>query len=479
MNKIGVIGCGNVGLSIIHNIEILNWEIEIKIIDNNKERTLSNIIDFNHMLSSTKLSLSEYNDLDDCKILIISSGIKYNKNRTVFLKESYLMINKIMKNIKKTKFSGIIIVVSNPCDVLTTFVAKNYDKNKVIGMGCMLDTNRLKNLLGLKYQINPHFIDATIVGEHGTMQKIIWDKVKINNKNIALSNDEKKYFEECVKDAASEIVKGKGYTNYGISSCVVYLIEHILSFKEKEFRFIGSLYNSDYDVSYSYPLIYDGNVFKYDNLCDIDDDMDFCINKIKKEYFIFQNDKVIGIDLDDTITDIQDDMKYYASIFDKENNGLGIVNKDKYLVGEMYNWNLEMKEKFFSTYRKIVIEKAKVRKNVSKIFHKWQDLGYKIVIITARNEKYYTNPYEYSYKWLKKHHIPFDLLVVNSSDKKKICQKYGVNYFIDDMPSNCLSVNEINKIKVFIMDNGNNLLDNKNIIRVKNFEEIDEVIENV
>lgn len=186
--------------------------------------------------------------------------------------------------------------------------------------------------------------------------------------------------------------------------------------------------------------------------------------------------KIIGIDLDDTITDIQDEMKEYASVFDQENNGHGIVNPNKYLVGEMYNWSDEMKNKFFSTYRKNIIMHARVRQDVEKIFSKWQSLGYKIIIITARNSKYYDNPYLDTYKWLKEHNVPFDELIVESKNKKEICYRLNIDYFVDDMPNNCISVNELENVQVFIMHNGNNNCNNKEIFRINNFEEMDNII---
>lgn len=476
MNKIAVIGCGNVGFTIIYGLMTLNTNLEVTIIDNDKEKILSNISDLNHSLSITKVKLGDYEDLNQCETIVITAGIKPISNRTKFLKESYKMINIIMENINKTKFNGNIIVVSNPNDVLTTYVSKNYlYPNKVIGTGTMLDQNRLKYYLSEKYQVNPNEVQGMVIGEHGKCQKVLWNTIKIKNIEISLLEEEKKIIEEKVINIANEIVKKKGYTNYGIASCVINILEKILN--NETFKLIGSFYNKELGISYSYPLLCKDKEFSYD--CDYNFDINFCVSKIKHEYFIFQNNKVIGIDLDDTITNIQEEMKKYAAIFDKENNGKGIVDVNKYLVGEMYGWTDELKDKFFLTYRRKIIKEAKIRKNVSKIFHKWQGLGYKIVIITARNSRYYNNPYQDTYAYLVKHHVPFDELIVNVGLKKDICLKYKVDYFVDDMPNNCMQVNEIENIKVFIMDNGNNYCDDKNIIRIKNFEDMDKVINDV
>ena len=465
MNKIGIVGFGNVGLAIVHEICTLNMSMEIVVIDHNEKRVLANIDDFNHMLSNTEIKLGKYSDIDDCDAIIIAASVKMNSNRTIFLQESYQMISEIMDSINQTSFNGIIIVVSNPNDVLTTYVSKNYHlQNKVIGTGCMLDINRLKFLLGKKN------VNGIIIGEHGESQKIIWE-------TFGKSVHNKEKLQKDVINAASFIVDGKGYTNYGVASCVVDLMKRI--FSNRKFDLVASFYDGEKNVAYSYPLVCEDSVFKVNPKFHYDGETASFVNKIRKEYEIFANGKTIGIDLDDTITDIQDEMKKYAAVFDAENNGHGIINSDKYLVGEMYGWSSEMRDKFFITYRKEIVKNAKVRNGAVKNLKNWQKNGYKIVIITARNSKYYDNPYDDTYKWLKKHHIPFDELFINSGNKKDICKELNVDYFIDDMPDNCNLVNEIPNIKVFIMDNGNNYTDDENIIRVKSFKEISEVISNV
>ena len=171
-------------------------------------------------------------------------------------------------------------------------------------------------------------------------------------------------------------------------------------------------------------------------------------------------------------------MLKYAELFDRENHGRGILDHHKYLVGEMYGWDSKMRDKFFHTYRRVIIQNAKIRRHTKVILNKWRKLGYKVIIITARNSKYYSNPYQETYEWLKNHHVNFDELIVDSTDKKEICHNKMIDYFVDDMPNNCNMVNELPNIKVFIMDNGNNKGENEKIIRIKSLKDMDEVIEN-
>lgn len=190
--------------------------------------------------------------------------------------------------------------------------------------------------------------------------------------------------------------------------------------------------------------------------------------KVEKEYKIFKNNKIIGIDLDDTITYTYDYMLKEAFKYDQEIGGNGIIDEKQYLIGDQFGWNEEQKRIFFKKHRINAIEKAKVRPYVKSILNKLIKLGYKIVIITARSSEYYDNPYEYTKKWLKKNNIPYNKLIVNCNNKKETCIKENIDVFLDDMPKNCNSVLEISNIDVYMMDNGNN---NSSCKKVKDFKE--------
>jgi len=188
--------------------------------------------------------------------------------------------------------------------------------------------------------------------------------------------------------------------------------------------------------------------------------------------------KVIGFDLDDTITDIYKDMLNEAYKFDLSINGNGIINNDEYLVGKKYKWSDEILDLFFRKHRIKVVERAKIRDNAIKIMNKLKEDGYKIVIITARSDKYYDDSYQYTYNWLKKNDIPFDKLIVNAKDKREVCLSENIGIFVDDMPQNCEDVLKIPNIKVYLMDNLENTCDNNEIIRVKDYLELYEFIKN-
>jgi len=483
MNKIVIIGGGNVGITLLYTIITkIKDEVSIVLIDSNIKKSSGNIEDLYHTLfTNTKnLKLGDYDDLNDASLLVIATGIPFQKNRKMFLKESFVMIKDIMTKINNTSFSGNIIVVSNPNDVLTTYVAKNYaHPDKVIGTGTLLDIYRMQYYLAKDLNCDISKVKASILGEHGLSQVVNWEDTLINNKKISeyYSKEQKENLQEKVKNIAYKIVEDKGYTNFGISACCYHLIELILNKQEE--HLIVSRYDFNYDVSYSRETIIKNGLIS-DNLNKnyVDDKLLESINKIKMEYGIMVNSKTIGIDLDDTITDLYHPMHNEAKKFDLLINGKGIINQEAYLVGEKYGWSEEEKDLFFANHRINAINKAKVRKDAVKVLQKLRDYGYKIVIITARNSKYYNNPYEYTKKWLQKHHIPYDKLIVNSSDKLRVCLDEKIDIFVDDMPNNCEKIAKNSNIKVYMMDNVDNNSNCPLVTKIKNFQELCEVIIN-
>lgn len=453
-NKVCVIGGGNVGTTILYSLVLSDLDLDLFLIDNNEKRGYANCLDLNNCLGN-QVKIIHYDEIKDMDYIIIASGVKNLKERNIFLKNSYEMIKEILDNINANSFSGKIIVVSNPNDVLTTYVSNNYS-GLVIGTGTSLDNNRLITYLNNKYD------NSFIIGEHGNTQVIIGND-DINNEII---------------DYASKIVEGKSYTNYGVSSCVYNILKNLILNNEKT-MFVSTMDKIN-NVCYSYPIKIVNNQIIRDNI-DIKSKMkelNKSINKIKREYEIFITPKIIGIDLDDTLTILQKYMKEEAKKFDKIIHGKGIINKKSYLVGEMYGWSDEKKDEFFKNYRINAIEKAKVRPNVQYVLDTFFKKGYKVIIITARDDLYYKNAYEYTKNWLDKNNIKYSELITNVKDKKAVCKKYKVDYFIDDMPNNCEDVNSLGSIKVIMIKNGQNKTKNQDILIVDNFLKIKEVITN-
>ena len=177
----------------------------------------------------------------------------------------------------------------------------------------------------------------------------------------------------------------------------------------------------------------------------------------------------IGIDIDDTLTDVKNelikagenyarslgkDIKVDKNFEDKNNNG----NKWQ----EMFQFNYEELKYFLKDIQESITNKAKPRENVVEVINKLKNDGNEIIIITARDSEFHDNPYKYSKDWLDKNNIYYDKLVVNARNKEDACIEEKIDLFIDDSESNCLKVNKagIKTIRVCneIEENNSNLI---------------------
>lgn len=158
---------------------------------------------------------------------------------------------------------------------------------------------------------------------------------------------------------------------------------------------------------------------------------------------------IIGIDIDDTLTDIRDKLKealiQYAKKIGKYNE-----NEEKYIpdnndgnvIKEKYNLTHDELRVFFNEIHDKITKKAKPREGAKEVIDKLKSDGNKIYIITARDYELHDNPYALSKNWLDKNGIKYDKLIVNARDKSKICKEENIELFIDDQLANCIKLDE-------------------------------------
>ena len=262
MKKIVIIGCGNVGLSYLKKLCMLDMSLDISLIDIDEDRLEGEILDLEHSLvyrnSNIKIKFGSYSDCDDADIIVITTGVIQSTNdRMSDLEKANEIIIDIANNLRKTNFKGIYLVATNPLDVMTELVSHYTDHpyNKVIGTGCMLDTARLKSLISKKIKVKANDINVYVLGEHGNSQFVAWNNANIGleNLNRFLSLDEKEELEDKTRHMGSIIVKHKGYTSEGVASCLLELTLCIINDLKKVYSV--SNYNTTYDVYLSTPCI--------------------------------------------------------------------------------------------------------------------------------------------------------------------------------------------------------------------------------
>lgn len=220
---------------------------EIALIDINYERTNGEALDIRHGIPSmgtADLYAGDYSDCKDCDLIIITAGRnrKPGETRLDMTKENLVIMKSVVDSVKKYYTRGVIMVISNPVDILTHKVAEwmNLPNGMVFGTGCLLDTSRFIRCIADYVNLNTGVVNGYIVGEHGDGQTPIWSKVTIGGINIEDYcqevnlewNDSVKYeIEKKTRTKGAEIISAKGRTHYGIATCVCHLADAIINQK--------------------------------------------------------------------------------------------------------------------------------------------------------------------------------------------------------------------------------------------------------
>lgn len=262
MERIVIIGCGNVGLEYLKKLCMIDITLDISLIDINEDRLTGEILDLEQSLvyrnSNIRIRLGNYKDCDNADIVVITAGVpQAPKDRMSDLEKANEIVVDISNRLRETSFKGIILVASNPMEVITELIAHytDYPYNKVIGTGTMLDTARLKSLISKRINVKPNDINAYVLGEHGNSQFVAWSNANIGLENLSkfLSLDDKEDLEYETRHMGETITKSKGYTSDGVALCLLEITLCILYDLKKVYPL--SNYNTTYDVYLSTPCI--------------------------------------------------------------------------------------------------------------------------------------------------------------------------------------------------------------------------------
>ncbi len=273
--KVAVIGCGFVGSSSAFALMQSGLFSEMVLIDADTKRAEGEAMDISHGISFARpmqIYAGNYDDITDAAIIVITAGAnqKPDETRLDLIKKNAAIMKSIVGEIKKRDFGGILLIVSNPVDILTLIALKEsgYPSNRVIGSGTVLDTGRFKYLLGEHLDIDSRSVHAFIIGEHGDSELAAWSNARIGGLKVndfcelrGHFNHEqsmKKIFEN-VRNSAYEIIERKHATYYGIAMAVKRICEAIVR-NEKSILPVSSLMTGEYglnDVVLSIPAVVD------------------------------------------------------------------------------------------------------------------------------------------------------------------------------------------------------------------------------
>lgn len=268
--KVGVVGQGHVGETLANNLLVTGTVDELVLIDTNEKKLNANATDFEdaeaNLPTHTKVVRNDYNVLKDADVVVIAVGnIGVQKDdakhdRFVELNVNSTAAKEVGTKLKEVGFNGVLVSISNPCDVIAALFQKytGLPKNQVIGTGTLLDTARLRKAVGQALDVDPRSVTGYALGEHGNSQFAAWSQVRVLGQNItdlAAVNDDLNLdsLAEATKAGGYTVFHGKLYTNFGIAAAALRLVTAILN--DANIELPCSNFREEYGIYCGYPAI--------------------------------------------------------------------------------------------------------------------------------------------------------------------------------------------------------------------------------
>jgi L-lactate dehydrogenase len=236
---------------------------ELVMVDINKARAEGETMDLNHGMAFVRpmrIVAGDYADLADAEVIVLCAGINQHpgQSRLDLLKTNAAIFTEIVPKITAVTRDAILIVATNPVDILTQISAKlaGFAPGRVFGSGTTLDTARLRFLLGRHYEVDPHSIHAYVVGEHGDSELPLWSLANIAGvrlRDFAGANNQ--IYDDCALDAifqqvraaAAQIIEKKKASYYAIGLALVSIVEAVLR-DQNTVMTVSSPFSGQYDV---------------------------------------------------------------------------------------------------------------------------------------------------------------------------------------------------------------------------------------
>ncbi len=244
IQKAAVIGCGFVGSTIAYTLMQKGTFSEMVLLDAVPGKAEGEAMDISHGLPfahSMDIYAGSYEDIANAAVVIITAGAnqKPGETRLDLVQKNSRIMRSIIGEIRRVNCEGILLIVSNPVDILTQVALQEsgFPKERVIGSGTVLDTARLKYLISEKLNVDSRNVHAFIAGEHGDSELAVWSCANIYGIGIEefakmrgfrdFSEDMDEIY-HAVRDSAYEIIERKGATYYGIGMAAAKIAEAIV-----------------------------------------------------------------------------------------------------------------------------------------------------------------------------------------------------------------------------------------------------------
>lgn len=261
--KVSIIGCGYVGSACAFTLMQSGLFSEMVLIDADHNKALGEAMDISHGIPYTKpmqISAGSYDDIVDSAIIIITAGAgqKPGESRLDLVKKNASIFHQIIPELSKRAIPGILLIVSNPVDILTqiTLELSGFPENRVLGSGTVLDTARLKLELSKHLGVDSRSVHAFIIGEHGDSEIVAWSSANISGISIDEFCKMRGHYRheeattviaERVRNSAYEIISRKQATYFGIAMAVKRICE-VITRDEKSILPISTMMHGEYGI---------------------------------------------------------------------------------------------------------------------------------------------------------------------------------------------------------------------------------------
>ncbi len=250
-SKVGIVGAGNVGAAIANALVLLGKSTSIVLFDRNLSKAEGQAWDISDAIpllaEMDVMPSNRYEDLADADIIVVTVGVSYRpgQSRLDPLNANAAILCSLVQELDRIAPQAIVIMVSNPVDVLTRIAMETSTRSQhlIFGSGTVLDTARLQYQLGKVLNVNKDDVHVPVIGEHGDSQFPIWSTATIGMipltqfplpKDISLEQIQAE-LGEATRDRGSDILKRKGHTSYGVATVVTQLIDAILRDEKRMF----------------------------------------------------------------------------------------------------------------------------------------------------------------------------------------------------------------------------------------------------
>jgi L-lactate dehydrogenase len=265
--RIAIVGVGFVGATFAYSLQLSGLATEIVLIDSNKEKAIGEAMDLNHAIpltNPTRVWAGQFADCAGAAVTVISAGVaqKPGETRLDLVTRNVFILRQIIPQVVQHNHNGIILIATNPVDILSyaAWRISGLPWEMVIGSGTILDTARFRYLLSKHFGVDARSIHAYIIGEHGDSEVPVWSLANIAGMHLLdycvthhYDCDEMKRMEifRQTREAAYEIIKLKGVTNFAIASGLTRIIEAIIR-DQNTVLTLSTLVNEAYNLDNIY-----------------------------------------------------------------------------------------------------------------------------------------------------------------------------------------------------------------------------------